>query len=692
MATEIGDIGIPGISGAVEIGRGGFATVYRAEQTDLGRTVAVKVLTGVEASERHRTRFMRELTAMGRLSDHPYVVPIHDAGFTSDGRAYIVMAYMPGGSLAARLNGGAVNWKAVLDVLVKVASALEAAHQSGVVHADVKPGNVLLSRYGQPLLSDFGIAHMLGDAVTMTRSSIWTAAHVAPEVLRGDAPTPAADIYSLGSTGYALLRGLPPYVDTEDDAIAAVLQRVLEGEPPSLDGVCPPELEEVLKTAIAKRPEDRQPSALALARELTAAQAAAGLERTTIIAASSADLETAPEAAPPAFGRRVRRRARRLPLAATVAIAAVVGGGAFIGGGALHPGSAGPVSNSNAASRAGLASPTPVPVGNYVYHPLGVAVLKDGSTIFTDLNRIWRVDSKGGLHLFAGSASAGYGGDGGLATQALLNQPTAVAVDAAGNVFVADSRNSRVREIRGDGTIITAAGNGTPGLRGDGGPATEAELDDPEGLAIGPDGALYIADQSQAVIRRVDNSGIISPFAGSTDPNATNNEGQPASNYGFGAPNSMAFGPAGVLYVIDGESVLKIGLDHRVTTYVGASGVSKFSGDGGPATGAGLDGPLGIATDPAGDLFIADSSSNRIREVTAADHKIRTIVGDGNHGLSPRQGAALNAELNDPEAVWVASDGSLLIADSSNARVLSYRAGQVTTIYQYTPPVSHLFQ
>ena len=204
--------GVPGLELGEVIGQGGFATVYRAQQVALQRDVAVKIDHRVLATDRRRRRFEREIDAVTRLSGHPHVVTVHDAGMTSDWRPYLVMELCPAGSLQQRLDAeGALPWPDVLDVGVGLAAALAAAHRAGVVHRDVKPANVLQGTHGRALLSDFGIAEVVSVSgpPSATREA-WTPGYVAPEVVAGGPPSPASDLYSLAVTLHALLAGGRP--------------------------------------------------------------------------------------------------------------------------------------------------------------------------------------------------------------------------------------------------------------------------------------------------------------------------------------------------------------------------------------------------------------------------------------------------------------------------------------------------
>ena len=278
------DLGISGIEDAVPVGQGGFAVVYRAQQPAFGRTVAVKVLTVAELDDRSRDRFERECQAMGRLSDHPGIVTVYEAGFTQLGRPYLVMAFVEGGTLDDRINReGAANPEEVTRMGVTLAGALETAHHADVIHRDIKPGNVLLSGYG-PQLSDFGIARIAGGPET--RSGVVTAsiAHAPPEILDGKRPTVAADVYSLGSTLYVFAAGAPAFVKDTDESILPLMLRIHTEPVPDLrERGMPGELANVIERSMAKDPAERPPSVLTLGRELQQVQERLGYQPTDLV-------------------------------------------------------------------------------------------------------------------------------------------------------------------------------------------------------------------------------------------------------------------------------------------------------------------------------------------------------------------------------------------------------------------------
>jgi non-specific serine/threonine protein kinase len=281
--------------GLVEIGRGGFGVVYQGSQVEFNRTVALKVLTGV-FDDSARSRFERECQALGSLSGHPNIVTVYAAGFTQDGRPFLAMEYLPGGSLGQRLGGHDLSWTQAASVGIRIAGALQRAHDLGVLHRDVKPDNILMSAYGEPKLADFGIARFHGGYETRTGVITATFAHAAPELLEGKHPSPASDVYALGSTVYELITGRAPFVTDDEDTLPVLLARIASQPPPDLrplglpDGVCA-----VLERALDKNPETRVASAAEFGRQLQAAVRDAGETPTDLIVLPPApDADTEP--------------------------------------------------------------------------------------------------------------------------------------------------------------------------------------------------------------------------------------------------------------------------------------------------------------------------------------------------------------------------------------------------------------
>jgi serine/threonine protein kinase len=259
---------IPGFGSLTIIGHGSTATVYKARQDGFDRDVAIKVLNVDISDRRAQKRFQRERSLNGRLSDHPNVVTVLDSGFIDGRYPYLAMEFFEQGSLADQLKQrGPFEVPLVLHIGVRIAGALETAHRLGVLHRDVKPHNILLSRFGEPALADFGIAAILEMEQSMTAAL--TPIHAAPELLEGADPTARTDVYALGSTLYTLLAGVAPFGGPPGEGMLSQLLRIATTDVPSLTRPdMPPGLSDLLKASMAKRPEDRIESAGAFGEAL----------------------------------------------------------------------------------------------------------------------------------------------------------------------------------------------------------------------------------------------------------------------------------------------------------------------------------------------------------------------------------------------------------------------------------------
>ena len=302
--------------------------------------------------------------------------------------------------------------------------------------------------------------------------------------------------------------------------------------------------------------------------------------------------------------------------------------------------------------------------------PSGIAVDAAGHLFIADTGneRIRKVDADGAISTVAGNGQSGFSGDGGLAIQANLAYPIDIAVDAAGNFFIADLLNLRIRSVDPNGIINTVAGNGEPGFSEDDGPATQTSLAYPMDIAVDAAGNLFIADGGNIRIRKVDSNGIISTVAGNGQPGFIG-DGGPATQAGFSPPLYIAVDATGNLFISDSHNhrIRKVDANGIITTVAG-NGEPDSSGDGGPATRASLFNPTRIAMDAAGSLFIADSGNNRIRKVDP-NGTITTVAGNGQWGFSGDGGPTTQASLRSPDGLAIDAAGNLYITDQSNRRI-----------------------
>ena len=323
----------------------------------------------------------------------------------------------------------------------------------------------------------------------------------------------------------------------------------------------------------------------------------------------------------------------------------------------------------------------------YLNRPEAVAVDGAGNIYIADTNnhRIRKVDaSTGNISTVAGSGTSGFSGDGGAASSARLNFPRGVAVDGDGNLYIVDTSNHRIRKVdASSGNISTVAGSGTSGFSGDGGAASSAQLNFPRGVAVDGDGNLYVVDTSNHRIRKVDAStGNISTVAGSA-MSGFSGDGGAASSAQLNFPRGVAVDGDGNLYVVDTSNhrIRKVDASSGNISTVAGSGTSGFSGDGGAATSAALNGPKRVAVDSAGNIYIADTANARIRKVNASDGNISTVAGLGTAGFSGDGGAATSAQFRNLSGVAVDSAGNIYIADTGNDRIRKVDAsdGNIST-------------
>lgn len=316
--------------------------------------------------------------------------------------------------------------------------------------------------------------------------------------------------------------------------------------------------------------------------------------------------------------------------------------------------------------------PTPVAAGNaQIAEPLGMAIDSMGNVYFTSQEAVFRLDKSGFVSRVAGNSRRGFGGDSGLAVRAQLASPVGLATDVAGNLYIADCGNHRVRRVSPAGMISTVAGLGGPvvgqNFGGDGGPATSARLSCPTGLAVDNTGSLFIVDSGNERIRKVAPNGQMSTIAG-TGVRGFSGDGGPATNAQLSGPKGIAVDQENNIYVTDRSNgrIRKISPVGIINTIAG-DGSFGYSGDGGPAINAAFNFPSGLALDAAGNLYVTDFENSRVRRI-ARNGLISTVAGSA-RGYSGDGGPSVVAQLNHPDGIVVDGSGNLYIGDAGNNRI-----------------------
>jgi streptogramin lyase len=313
-----------------------------------------------------------------------------------------------------------------------------------------------------------------------------------------------------------------------------------------------------------------------------------------------------------------------------------------------------------------------------VGNPYGLTIGPDGALYVGEINthRVRRIDmATGRITTVAGTGERGYSGDGGPATQAQLDEPYEVRFDAAGDLYFVEMKNAVIRKVdRSTGVISTVAGTGTHGFSGDGGPATSAQFNQPHSIAFDANGDLYVADIRNNRIRKIDmKTGVMSTFSG-TGENVTSPDGSSIHGASFNEPRTMAFDEKGDMFLAlrRGNAVYRIDMRSLTLHLIAGTGESGYEGDGGPAKNAKLSGPKGIAVSPDGGVYIADTESHTIRHIDQATGIITTVLGTGVRAEGS-DGEPLQCGLARPHSVYVGNDGTVYVGDSENHRVRRLR-------------------
>ncbi len=334
---------------------------------------------------------------------------------------------------------------------------------------------------------------------------------------------------------------------------------------------------------------------------------------------------------------------------------------------------------------AGFSGDTSAATAAEIFGPAGVAVDGAGNSYFADYynQRVRKISSSGTITTIAGTGIAGYSGDNGPAANAQLNDPMGVAADLYGNVYIADRSNNRIRKVDASGNITTVAGTGVGNYTGDNGPATAAKLFGPTGVAADNNGNLFIADRNNEAVRKVDIYGTITTIAGTGVPGYNTNDWPSATLANLYSPSAVAVDNVGNVYIADQDNnmIRKVDTFKKISTVFG-TGYAGFGPDGALGTNCKLNSPSSVAVDRWGNIYTSDEFNYTIRKVDASSNAVVTIAGiRGTHGFNGDTGTAANALIGDCKGLAVDNNGNIYFSDWQNNRV-NYITSTVSAVKQ----------
>jgi len=731
---------LPAYEIGAELGRGRFGVVFGATHRRLGRPAAIKAMALTpEAGADEAQRFLTEARILSEI-DHPHIVRIFDYHET-DELCLIVMERMEA-TLRREAGRLAMPPDVVSAVGIAVGSAIATAHDHRVLHRDIKPDNLLVARDGTVKVADFGIAKIIEETVLSANTLIGTPIYMAPEQLTGERLGAGTDVYALGVVLYELFAGRSPI--PRDIPMAQLFDPARLSAVPPLDRVArvPGPVAAVVARAMRPALADRHPTARSFAIDLARAGALAfgpgwlsscpvrvlvedDIRRasetprplTTPLAPPTEPVHAVPPAppaapapvppAPPVQSVPSVPPAQSVPPVQSVpAIRPADRSEAMDGPTEL------PRSGGSGGSGPGRSPDYPLPpltpglppsatyppftpvAGSAadLDFPAALALSPSGALLVArpTRNRVDVVMPNGQIGVLAGTGRAGRSGDGGPAWRADLDNPSGICVDRLGVVYIADTFAGRIRRIGPDGVITSL---GTPTSRGsDPGPRRARGIGPllrPRGVAVAPDGTVYVADTDNHRIVRLSAAGGASVIAG-TGIAGFFGDGGPALDAELNRPHALALEPSGALLIADtgNRRVRRIlparggrGLaddDREIVTVVGAAYGPPVAA--GPGRGAVIGRPHALVVDPAGFVFIADPDTHRVW-MLSPDGSLTTAVGTGRPGAGGDGRLGTEAELDRPHGLALVGDGTLFIADLGNHRLrIVSRDGRIATL------------
>jgi len=671
------------------LGGGGMGIVLLARDSRTGRQAAVKLIRS-ELVTNHQVvhRFLKEAGHLKKLR-HTNIVPVDEISDQPEA-PYFVMPYFEKGSLANRIKPGQpLDTETILDIALPVAEGLSFAHRSGIIHRDLKPANILLGADGAICLADFGLARTLfNDTIVDVEQQQMegTAPYMSPAVAAGDAEDTRCDIYSFGALLYEMLTGQPPY---KGRSTREILTQILNGPPKSILTLNPGadrRLVAVAEKAMARELRDRYADMRDVARDLQRIKEGKkpdGLTKTgsrfpiyvggTMVALVAilllvgliAKLNKKPVQSPAATNQPVVATAPATPIA-TPSVP-------------TNPPATPPqnpvtapapaISVITFAGQPGIKGYTNGPVTTAEFRlPNNLAVDAKGNIYVADTANdvIRKITPDGVVSTLAGLARSRGNADG-QGTNAQFWAPFGVAAGPDGNVYVADTANNTIRKITADGVVTTLAGLAAhPGTND--GVGLLARFRNPWSVAVDSQTNVFVADMSNDTIRKITPAGMVYTFAGM--PGMIGNTDGFGNEARFNNPFAVAVDSNGNVYVSDtaNDAIRKI--THRVVTTL--AGLPGYAGN---ADGSGTDArfwnPQGLAVDSAGNIYVADTGNNIIRKITPMG-VVSTVP-------EPSQGdetTHVSAILNSPGGVAVDSSGNIYVADTDNHCIREIKAGK----------------